>query len=39
VRLLAEKDVDVLVIDTAHGHTAGFIALCGASKLSCRRCR
>jgi IMP dehydrogenase len=25
VRLLAEKDVDVLVIDTAHGHTAGVI--------------
>ena len=28
IQALAEKDVDVIVIDTAHGHSRGVIAMC-----------
>jgi IMP dehydrogenase len=32
IQALAEKDVDVIVIDTAHGHSRGVIEMCRWSK-------
>lgn len=37
--LLAEAGVDVIVVDTAHGHSQGFWSVCSGSRETCRRWR